>query len=96
MKKKHDERVKQINWPQKGKDQQDSIETVIKSCKQRKAMAALYQTMLLKIWRNRQRLIEFDAAEKQALDDELQVANELEQEWRAAEGHVTEENQQCM
>ena len=52
---------------------------MVKVAKQRKVLAALHQTRLVKIWLNRQELAACDQAEQQQMDEEAAAIGEMEE-----------------
>ena len=52
---------------------------MVKAAKQRKTVAALQQTKLVKMWLNRQELAALDLAEQQQLDEEAQAIEEMQE-----------------
>jgi hypothetical protein len=58
---------------------------MVKAAKQRKTIAALQQTKLVKIWLNRQELTALDLAEQQQLDEEAQAIAEMQEAFKEKE-----------
>ena len=64
----------------------NSIDCVmVKAAKQRKTVAALQQTKLVKMWLNRQEVTALDLAEQQQLDEEAQVIAEMQEAFKEKE-----------
>ena len=58
---------------------------IMKAAKQRKMLAALHQTRLVKMWLNRQELAACDQAEQQQMDEEAAAINEMEEVFKGKE-----------
>ena len=58
---------------------------IVKAAKQRKTVAALQQTKLVKMWLNRQELAALDLAEQQQHDEEAQVIAEMQKAFKEKE-----------
>ena len=58
--------------------------TMVKAARQRKTVAALQQTKLVKMWLNRPELAALDQAEQQQLDEEAEEITEMQEAFKEA------------